>query len=730
MRLCTSAMACAFLLSSCSSSIDVTCEPDCSGRECGPDPSCGESCGACGAHATCTEGQCVCDYLACGELCCAEGESCIEGACVQDQDPCEPNPCTQEHKTQCVADGAGGALCSCDPDYEDYGDGSCRPSDPCAGDTACADQHRECSNDQGTAVCGDCVAGYHDEAGACVSDESCLTNTCSGHGVCDDSSGVPVCTCDEGYAGDYCDACDEANGWHWSVDGDACTKDPCDPNPCTEEHKTQCADDGYGVAICSCDPGYEDYGDGSCRLSDPCAGDTTCAEQHRECTNDQGTAVCGDCSAGYHEEAGVCAIDVSCQTNTCSGRGACDDSSGVPVCSCDEGYAGDHCDGCDEANGWHWNAAGDACTDDPCDPNPCTEPHETQCADDGSGSAICSCDPGYQDYGDGACRPSDPCAGDTTCASQHRECVNDQGYPVCGDCVTSYHEEAGTCVENIPCQVDTCSGHGACDDSSGVPVCTCDEGYAGDYCDACADGYEDFGSGCVLFWISISGGAFLMGSDAGETAEMPVHQVTVPSFEMTRTEVTVGQYRYCVDNGVCIEPDDYTVNFYCNWGQTGRDDHPVNCVDWNQALVFCEWVGGRLPSEAEWEYAARSGGQDITYPWGEDAASCEYAVMDEGVFGCGEDRTWPVCSKTAGNTLQGLCDMAGNVWEWVQDCRYLSYDGAPEDGSAWEGCASDDYRVFRGGSFINHDSHYLRTSHRAGYYPSFRRYDKGFRCAK
>jgi sulfatase modifying factor 1 len=178
-----------------------------------------------------------------------------------------------------------------------------------------------------------------------------------------------------------------------------------------------------------------------------------------------------------------------------------------------------------------------------------------------------------------------------------------------------------------------------------------------------------------------------MGSENGEDNERPVHRVTVPTFEITKTEVTVLQYQVCVDASICTEPIEPTLDQYCNLGKPDREDHPVNCVDWEQAGVFCRWSGGRLPTEAQWEYAARGGGDDIEFPWGNQPATCHYAVMKDqtvGGDGCGQDRTWPVCSKTAGNTAQGLCDMSGNVLEWVRDQYHDSYQGAPTDGSSWE----------------------------------------------
>jgi formylglycine-generating enzyme required for sulfatase activity len=234
-------------------------------------------------------------------------------------------------------------------------------------------------------------------------------------------------------------------------------------------------------------------------------------------------------------------------------------------------------------------------------------------------------------------------------------------------------------------------------------------------------------------WVAIPAGTFMMGSNSGDADEMPVHQVDVPAFDIAKTEVTVAQYQACVDAGVCTEPADFTVSSYCIWGHVGTKDHPVNCMLWFEAIDFCTWVGGRLPSEAEWEYAARGGGQDIIYPWGDDMPTCDYAVMDvdedwnNGNEGCGQNSIWPVCSKTAGNTAQGLCDMAGNVYEWVQDWYHSDYNGAPTDGSAWEIPSGSD-RVARGGCFV--DAVDLRASDRDHVNPSNIYYSTGCRCAR
>ena len=181
-----------------------------------------------------------------------------------------------------------------------------------------------------------------------------------------------------------------------------------------------------------------------------------------------------------------------------------------------------------------------------------------------------------------------------------------------------------------------------------------------------------------------------------------------------------------MDAGECEPPPSAS---FCNWEADGRDDHPVNCVHRGDARAFAAWVGGRLPSEAEWEYAARSGGRDQAYPWGDETPTCERAVMYDGGGGCGEERAWPVCSKPAGDSAQGVCNLADNVWEWVEDCWHDSYDDAPDDGAAREGCGADGNRVARGGSFRD-PARNLRASHRNGGDPGGGTDLLGFRPAR
>jgi len=208
-------------------------------------------------------------------------------------------------------------------------------------------------------------------------------------------------------------------------------------------------------------------------------------------------------------------------------------------------------------------------------------------------------------------------------------------------------------------------------------------------------------------WVRIPGGAYMMGEGAQR------HQVTVKAFDMAKTMVTNRQYRACVAAGACTAADT------CGHPSIG-DDKPQICVDFDQAQQFSKWVGGRLPTEAEWEYAARSAGKDRRYPWGDSAAMCANAVV-----GCGAKATLPVCSRPSGNTEQGLCDMSGNAWQWVQDWYHPTYAGAPSDGSAWEAPVGTK-RVFRGGSWSSGPSDSQATSRDRGD-PALRICDLSFR---
>ena len=225
--------------------------------------------------------------------------------------------------------------------------------------------------------------------------------------------------------------------------------------------------------------------------------------------------------------------------------------------------------------------------------------------------------------------------------------------------------------------------------------------------------------------VAIPAGSFRMGDLSGEgrPSQLPVHTVTVPAFRMGKYEVTFAQWDACVADGGCngYSPDDE------DWG---RGDRPVINISWDDVQSFIDWLNNktngnyRLPTEAEWEYAARAG-TTTEYSWGDDIghnrANCD---------GCGSqwdfDRTAPAGSFPA--NPWGLHDMHGNLEEWVQDCWNDSYDGAPTDGSVWTSgdCGQ---RVVRGGSWGT-NLWGLRSAFRFGDDRATRNNFLGFRLAQ
>lgn len=202
----------------------------------------------------------------------------------------------------------------------------------------------------------------------------------------------------------------------------------------------------------------------------------------------------------------------------------------------------------------------------------------------------------------------------------------------------------------------------------------------------------------------------------------PVHEVTLHAFSIDRTEVAVGAYSHCVDAGVCTPPRALSSSdgAFCTWGnRLTLGNHPANCVDWAQASQYCQWAHKRLPSEEEWEYAAR--GPDFRkYPWGNTDPQRSSLCWDRG----GSTYTCAVGSTLSDVSPFGVYDLAGNVEEWTSS-RYCPYStpACGVDRVVIRG-GNSGYRSYR--PFLD----MVRTAHRRSATPSSYDQNKGFRCAR
>jgi formylglycine-generating enzyme required for sulfatase activity len=230
--------------------------------------------------------------------------------------------------------------------------------------------------------------------------------------------------------------------------------------------------------------------------------------------------------------------------------------------------------------------------------------------------------------------------------------------------------------------------------------------------------------------VPVPAGSFDMGSAAGAADEAPVHRVRGGAFSMDRYEVTNARYAACVSAGACSKPaltgSKLRAKYY---DEPEFADYPVIFVAWSQADAFCKWSGGRLPTEAEWERAARGTEGGHTYPWGEAQPDCSKANFG----GCAGD-TDRVGRREAGASPYGAMDLAGNVWEWTADWYDAGYYARLSQASGAAGVTDDPrgpgdgkLKVMRGGCWVSGASS-LRTTCRKAELPASWAPNVGFRC--
>jgi formylglycine-generating enzyme len=358
--------------------------------------------------------------------------------------------------------------------------------------------------------------------------------------------------------------------------------------------------------------------------------------------------------------------------------------------------------------------------------------------------------------GDGTLDEGEECDdGDTESDDGCVACARATGYE-CNTTVTP-----SECFDLDECaDPNACGGNEVCENAPGSFTCACGPGFVGEpgaceqancaglavKCGASAD------SCCTS--LNVTGGSFNLGDPAASAA-------TVATFTLDKYEVTVGRFRKFVDTysgppvagagkhpliegsgwqsawdgDIAANAAALAIAVQCNstfqtWSTSGNNDRlPMNCVSWYQAFAFCAWDGGRLPTEAEWEYAAAGGDAEQAYPWGFEAPTPSLAVVNctgdgSAPYYCAFTDILPVGSKPAGAGRYGQLDLAGSMWEWTLD----AHDEYP---TSCGNCAnlSGATRVIRGGYWGNGTSN-LRAALRVHSAPTQDSSNVGFRCAR
>jgi len=730
------------------------CTPACEGKECGPD-GCGGECGLC---------------VGLIEQCSQEGK-CEPFPCKSSKD-CPGNLVCADELGQCVGcvgheDCPEGTLCGAD-----Y---ACHQEHPCDSDKDCKQFDLVCDKEAGQ--CVQCLKAEHCAESEYCKDGFCIETLCLPSESKCEGADVLVCAadgsgwavsltclenqyCEAGECKDYackpsevsCDGdvykvcSDDGKSIHYEEDCAAndehCFNGQCLPTVCEPGAKfcsdpataATCLGDGMDFSKLPCGAAqYCDGGKGECVAQVCSPGKAECAGTVAKTCNAIGSAYASqvDCKVqGKVCVNGQC-LDLACPPST----NFCVDS--VTVGYCDEEGKTFLPEACKPQH---------SCKDGACKPWVCT-PNLPVC----NGQTATKCDAlGLAPLPGGTpCNPPAQSCVDGKCVDCQKNCAGKE----CGD--DGCGGSCGTCTGEDVCKAGTCAPPGmdcnndgmddGCPDLAGY-VRTCNPQQHCEYANADVTGWKKWD-----VWIWIPPGSFMMGSpdneEGHEANEAPVHQVTfAKGYFIGKYEVVVEQYEACMVDGKCPVPcaKDWDAG---GWGvnslANGRAEHPQNGVTDFAAEDFCKWVaeGGRLPSEAEWEYAA-TGPAHRKYPWGDTPEpTCwnQTAVFDPDPVGgmpwscdpcytLGCSGTKPVGTMLAGAAWSGALDMSGNVSEWVADFWHSDYGGAPADGSVWK--AQDNWaRCVRSGSFAA-PSESIRSADRSGHNTMLCAAHLGTRCAR
>lgn len=678
---------------------------------------------------------------------CTDGDSCTvtsckaDGSCVPQTNLCscstiadcakkeDGDPCNgtlycdiTQAKPTCVVNPASVVKCAdvdntvCKQNVCDKQDGTCKWVITKTKFKACTDNNPCTVGDTCNNTSGACDPGT--DTCTCKADSDCASfddgDPCNGTFFCDKSGKQPACKVNPKTIvvcsvadDDSCKAnrCDKKTGKCAFDHSDKFTTCNADGNPCTSgdycDGKGKCI---VGTHICTCEK------DADCAKSDDgdaCNGTLQCDTKvvpPRCVINDKTIVKCDGTN------------DTTCAKNVCNKKtGKCGTVNASSNVLCSDG---EPC------------TVGDSCDAGKCAPgtDTCVCKEDADCKDDANpcnGVDFC-------DKAAGKCK-ANPKTVVTCDTSKDKGCAKNTCDLKTGKCALAGD---GSCAKKSACAFN------ACDTATG----SCKE--TGKFADgtACGSGGACVAGACkpaVAGMVLVAGGEAYIGCNkeldakcAANADENGQAKIQLSPFYMDVFEVTVAEFDACVTAGKCKKPA--ATGAKCNHGKTNRGNHPINCVTFAEAQGYCAAQGKNLPTEAQWEAAARGvcshWGVDCakkvaTWPWGEVAANCAMAIVkDGGKEGCGADSTHPVGARPKDESPHGVRDMGGSVSEWTLDwydkSAYGGFAGKTDPQHTTKSAA----RVIRGGN-LKESADRARAGNREAHDPASSDYTIGFRCA-